>query len=148
MIIKNKCYEEWRAPNALESKNFQKNSERSFHLEPNHFLIAITKHLVNRLPFHGSWKYHLATWSLFGKWETKGNQNTGQVGDEWRICQLETIPEDWYMESERPTEANSSRPLVLLDKNLWPEADARPWKEIPSVKWRSCRQLLFSGMAM
>ena len=48
---------------------------------------------------------------MFGKWDPKGNQNTGQLGDEWRICQLhvETIPEDWYMEGERPTEANPSR---------------------------------------
>ena len=69
---------------------------------------------------------------LFGKWEPKGNQNTGQLGDKWRICQLEIIPEDWYAEDERPTEANLSRPL--LEKSLWPEADARPWKEIPSVK--------------
>ena len=45
--------------------------------------------------------YHLATWSLFGKWEPKGNQNTGQLDDEWRICQLETIPKDWYTEGER-----------------------------------------------
>ena len=106
------------------------------------------KHLVNRLPLHRSWKYHLATWPLFGKWEPKGNQNTGQLGDEWRTCQLETIAEDWYMEGERSTEANPNRPLLLMEKSFWPEVDARPWKEIYSVKWRSCRQLLFSDMAM
>ena len=32
----------------------------------------------------------------------KANQNTGQLGYESRICQLETIPEDWYTEGERP----------------------------------------------
>ena len=37
------------------------------------------------------------------------------LGDEWRICQLhvETIPEDWYTEGERPTEANPSRSLRM-----------------------------------
>ena len=106
------------------------------------------KHPVNRLPLHGSWKCHLTSWYLFGKWEPKGNQNTGQLGDEWRICQLETISEDWYMEGEWSTEANPNRPLLLLAKSLWPEVDARPWMEIPSLKWKSSGQLLFSDMAM
>ena len=37
-----------------------KEQQKKFPLGAKSFLVAMTKHLVNRLPLHGSWKHRLA----------------------------------------------------------------------------------------
>ena len=52
--------EESQSP--LNQKAFKRTAKKVVNpLGAKSFLIAITKHLVKRLPLHGSWKYHLAT---------------------------------------------------------------------------------------
>ena len=124
-------------------RDLSEEQQKKFALGAKSFLIAATKHLVNKLPLTNiilrcgmllQPDLRLENWTLKAIKTLASKLNVGvdldKLGDEWRMYQLETIPEDWYMEGEEP-----QKPIRV--DHYWKKVDdlkdAMGEKKFPSV---------------
>ena len=98
-----------------EIGKFSEEKQKKFVLEAKSFLIAVTKHLVNKLPLDNiilrtskvlkpdarSEDWTLKAIKILAK-KLNVSVDLDKLADEWKLYQLETIPEDWYREFEEP----------------------------------------------
>ena len=98
-----------------EIKKLSEEKQKKFVLGAKSFLIAATKHLINKLPLDNlilrssivlkpdvcSEDWAPKVIKILAK-ELKVNVDLDNLADEWRMYQLEKIPEDWHTETEEP----------------------------------------------
>ena len=98
-----------------EIKKLSEEKQKKFVLGAKSFLIAATKHLINKLPFDNlilrssivlkpdvrSEDWAPKAIRILAK-ELKVSVDLDNLADEWRIYQLENIPEDWHTQTEEP----------------------------------------------
>lgn len=94
--------------------------KQKFVLEAKSFLVAVTKHLVNKLPLDNiilrsskvlkpdapSEDWTLKAIKILVK-KLNVSVDLDKLADEWKLYQLETIPEDWYKEFEKPRSSSA-----------------------------------------
>ena len=98
-----------------EIEKLSEQKQKKFVLGATSFLIAATKHLVNKLPLDNlilrssivlKPDVRLEDWTpkpirILAK-ELKVSVDLDNLADEWRIYQLENVPVDWHIETEEP----------------------------------------------
>ena len=98
-----------------EIEKLSEEKQKKFVLEAKSFLIAATKHLVNKLPLDNlilrssillkpdvrSEDWAPKAIRILAK-ELKVSVDLDNLADEWRIYQLVNIPVDWHIETEEP----------------------------------------------
>jgi len=98
-----------------EIEKLSEEKQKKFVLEAKSFLIAATKHLVNKLPLDNlilrssivlkpdvrSEDWALKAIRILAK-ELKVSVDLDNLADEWRIYQREKMPVDWHIETEEP----------------------------------------------
>ena len=126
-----------------ELRELSEEQQKKFALGAKSFLITATKHLVNKLPLTNiilrcsivlqhDLRLQNGTQKAIKTLASKLNVGVDldKLGDEWRMYQLETIPEDWHMEGEEP-----QKPIRV--DHYWRKVDdlkdAMGEKKFPSV---------------
>ena len=98
-----------------EIEKLSEEKQKKFVLGAKSFLIAATKHLVNKLsldnlilrssivlkPDVRSEDWALKAIRILGK-ELQVSVDLDNLADEWRICHRENMPVDWHIETEEP----------------------------------------------